>query len=130
MMRKNKKWLKIFLVLILVMSAFGAKYLFDVARYKQRVAQIAFTNVDVSKVYDGEYIGECDVKFISAKVLVRVNNGKIENIKILEHKNDKGSRAEKIVQEVINKNSTDVELVSGATNSSKVILKAIENALD
>lgn len=112
------------------MAGMGAKYLFDVVSYRHSVAQIAFTNVDVSKIYDGKYIGEYDVRFISAKVLVDVKDGKIENIKILEHKNEKGSRAEKIVHEVICKNSTDVELVSGATNSSKVILKAIEDALN
>ena len=41
----------------------------------------------------------------------------------------KGSQAEKIVNEVVNKQSLDVDLVSGATISSKVIIKSVENAL-
>ena len=42
---------------------------------------------------------------------------------------DSGEKAEEIIYEVINMQSIDVDTVSGATYSSKVILKAIENAL-
>ena len=39
------------------------------------------------------------------------------------------SKAEKIVNDVISEQSSEVDAVSGATVSSKCIIKAIENAL-
>ena len=54
---------------------------------------------------------------------------KISNINILEHKNERGTPAEIIPKKVVDAQSLKVDVVSGATNSSKVILKAIENAL-
>jgi len=48
---------------------------------------------------------------------------------ILEHDNGKGGKAEKIVDDVIKAQSLNVDVVSGATVSSKVILKAGEMAL-
>ncbi|WP_367270567.1 FMN-binding protein [uncultured Clostridium sp.] len=59
-----------------------------------------------------------------------VNNNKIEDIELLNHKNERGKPAEIIVNEVIKEQKITVDTVSGATNSSKVILKAIENALE
>ena len=40
-----------------------------------------------------------------------------------------GNKAETIVDDVVDKQTLDVDTVSGATVSSKVILKSIENAL-
>lgn len=50
-------------------------------------------------------------------------------IKIIEHENGLGSKAEKIVDDVISRQSLKVDAVSGATASSKYIIKDIENAL-
>lgn len=50
-------------------------------------------------------------------------------IKIIEHENGLGSKAEKIVDDVISRQSLKVDAVSGASASSKCIIKAIENAL-
>ena len=50
-------------------------------------------------------------------------------IKIIEHENGSGSKAEKIVDDVISRQSLKVDAASGATVSSKCIIKAVENAL-
>lgn len=50
-------------------------------------------------------------------------------IKIIEHENGLGGKAEKIVDDVISRQSLEVDALSGATVSSKYIIKAIENAL-
>lgn len=50
-------------------------------------------------------------------------------IKIIEHENGLGSKAEKIVDDVISRQSLKVDAVSGAAASSKCIIKAIEDAL-
>lgn len=79
---------------------------------------------------DGEYKGGFHPgKFVGAEVKVVVRDHKIASIELLEHNNGKGKPAEVLPARVVETQSLGVELVSGATSSSKVILKAIENAL-
>ncbi|MDE6875254.1 MAG: FMN-binding protein [Lachnospiraceae bacterium] len=84
----------------------------------------------MSDVPDGVYVGEYDVDFIYAKVEVTVRGGVIADIDILEHKNGRGKSAEIIVEKIIEEQKINVDAVSGATNSSIVIKKAVENALN
>lgn len=129
-MKVKKMWVIILICIISVIGiSIGTKYLLDVKKYKNEVADIQIKDIDMTKIPDGKYTGECDVNFIDAKVVVEVKNKKIINITIVKHKNGRGKPAEKVVDEVKEKNSLQVDAVSGATNSSKVILKAIENAL-
>ena len=51
------------------------------------------------------------------------------SIDLLEHRNEKGKPAEQIIDDILKRQQIDVDEVSGATNSSKVIKKAIENAI-
>ncbi len=51
------------------------------------------------------------------------------NIDILEHKNGRGKPAEIVVDRMVEEQKIDVDAVSGATNSSIVIKKSVENAL-
>ena len=53
----------------------------------------------------------------------------IKGIELLEHVNGQGSGAEIIPATVVEKQTLQIDTVSGATYSSTVILKAIENAL-
>ena len=78
---------------------------------------------------DIPYVGEYDVDFIYAKVEVTVPNGEITNINILEHRHERGKTAEVITDRIVDEQKTDVDAISGATNSSTVIKKAVENAL-
>lgn len=115
---------------ILVMGLiFFINYLRSVTDYQARVNAITFSKIDISEVQDGTYIGECDIDFIYAKVEVIVQKGKIINIDLLEHKNEKGQAAEVIPDRIVAEQTVDVDAVSSATNSSKAIKKAVENAL-
>ena len=69
------------------------------------------------------------MNFIYAKVEVTVEDGEIVSINILEHRHERGKAAEKVIEKIIEEQKTDVDAVSGATNSSTVIKKAVENAL-
>jgi uncharacterized protein with FMN-binding domain len=115
---------------VVIISYFGGKYLYDTAKYKKIVADIAIKTPDISHIENGTYNGSFDAILISANVDVTVNDHEITAIKIIEHKNDRGLGAEVITDEVMLKQHLEVDTVSGATNSSKVILKAIENALE
>lgn len=107
----------------------GAVYLKNVADYKQAVKETTFDEINISDVSDGVYIGEYDVNFIYAKVEVTVQNGEITDIIILEHRHEHGKAAETVINKIVDEQRIDVDAVSGATNSSIVIKKAVENAL-
>ena len=117
------------ILLFLIGLLFLAVYLKSVADYKRAVKETTFGSLDISTVPDGVYVGEYDVGFVSAKVEVTVQDGVIINIDILEHKNGRGSRAEVVVDRIVEEQKIEVDAVSGATNSSTVIKKAVENAL-
>lgn len=109
---------------------FAANYMYQLSEYKKRIASISISNVDLSKIPDGSYTGSYNAIMIAAKVQVDVSNHSITNVKLLYHKNERGQKAESIVNEVKSAQSLKVDTITGATNSSKVILKAAQNALD
>ncbi|OOM79593.1 FMN-binding domain protein [Clostridium puniceum] len=114
---------------LLIAIIIGGKYLISVKNYQKAVKDLKIGTIELSKVSDGEYTGTCNVDYIYAKVIVTVKDHEIKNINLLEHKNEKGKPAEVITDKVVKEQSVQVDTVSGATNSSKVILKAIESAL-
>ena len=116
-------------LLFLIALICTAAYLKSVADYKRTVKETTLNDVDISAVPDGVYVGEYDVNFIYAKVEVTVQDGVITDITILQHKNGRGKSAEIITDRIIEEQKTDVDAISGATNSSVVIKKAVENAL-
>ena len=130
-MRISKKKIisVIILLFLLICLICGAVYLKNVADYKRAIGETTFDEIDIADVSDGIYIGEYDVNFIYAKVEVTVQNGEITNINILEHRHERGKAAEKVIEKIIEEQKIDVDAVSGATNSSTVIKKAVENAL-
>ncbi len=130
-MRISKKKLVLFVVMLLFLFGFvwGIIYLKDVADYKQVVKETTFEEINISDVSDGVYIGEYDVNFIYAKVEVTMQNGEITNIDILEHRHERGKTAEAIINKIVDEQRIEVDAISGATNSSTTIKKAVENAL-
>jgi uncharacterized protein with FMN-binding domain len=90
---------------------------------------LEFGELKLSSVTDGRYEGSYSAGIVKATVSVAIRDHRIEDIEILKHDNGKGKAAESITKDVIARQSVQVDVVSGATYSSKVILKAIENAL-
>lgn len=124
-----KRTLTIIILIVIFLSIGISGYLISVKKYQTDVKNMTFTPIDISKIKDGTYIGDCDVNFIYAKVQVTVKDGKLEHIELLEHKHERGAAAERIVTDMEKEQRVDVDVVSGATNSSVVIKKAVENAL-
>lgn len=85
--------------------------------------------VDLTAVKDGVYSGSYSAFPVSAEVNVTVKDHRITGIDLIKHDNGQGTPAEVIPQKVVESQSLQVDSVSGATYSSRVILKAIENAL-
>ena len=128
-MSKKKVVLLVIMLLLLIGLVWGIIYLKSVSDYKQAVKETTFEEINISDIPDGVYIGEYDVNFIYAKVEVTVQNGEITNINILEHRHERGKTAEVIADSIVDEQKIDVDAISGATNSSTVIKKAVENAL-
>ena len=127
MKRRIIMCMAIFLLLIGLVSS--AVYLKSVADYKKAVKETVIGDVDLSAIPDGVYVGEYDVDFIYAKVEVTVRNGEMTDIAILEHRQERGKAAEAVISDMLAEQKIEVDAVSGATNSSTVIKKAVENAL-
>jgi len=128
-MKKNKKVIFIVLAAILVIGgAFAAKYFSDLSSYREAVEEITIGEVDLSMVPDGTYTGSSEAVWVGATVEVTVRDHRITEIK-LDHRHGQGEAAEVITDHVIEAQSLQVDIISGVTSSSKVILKAIENAL-
>lgn len=123
-------WHRLFSILILI-CAVGhvVAYYIDFGSYQSKVKNIHLQEIDTDSLADGQYIGECDVGYIYAKVRVTISRGQIEQIDILEHRNEKGAKAEKVAENITDTQDFPVDAISGATNSSKVIQGAIQNAL-
>lgn len=90
---------------------------------------LSFSTPDLSAIADGLYRGSCDGGIVKATVDVRMASSRFEEVLIVSHDCGKGKPAEAIVDRVVEEQRLEVDAVSGATYSSKVILKAIENAL-
>jgi uncharacterized protein with FMN-binding domain len=128
-MKKNKKVLFIVLAAILVIGgAFAAKYFSDLSSYRQAVEEITIGEIDLLTIPDGTYTGSAEAVWVGATVEVTVKDHRIADIK-LDHRHGQGEAAEVITDHVLEAQSLQVDIISGVTSSSKVILKAIENAL-
>lgn len=117
-------------IMVLIGGFFGVKYLISVQKYQTATKELKITNVDLTKINDGKYTGSCDTGFVGATVSVTVKNHKISDITLLKHKTEKGKPAEVIPSKVLEAQSLQVDAITGATNSSRVILKSIETALE
>lgn len=129
-MSKNKVIRRILSVMIIVVLGMFIAIYISIQGLNKEIGAVGINNVDLYKVRDGEYSGEYNFKeIIGAKVKVTISNNKITNIDLIEHKYGFGNKAEAITSRVIDSQSLNVDVVSGATASSTVILKSIENAL-
>jgi len=78
---------------------------------------------------DGSYKGFYDGGMVKAEVEVTIAGGSMTAVTILRHECGTGKPAEAIIDDVVAAQNLDVDVISGSTYSSKVILKAIEVAL-
>lgn len=78
-------------------------------------------------IYEGSFAGGPN----KALVKVMIKKNQIIDINIIEHRAWRGKIAEQYIRERIIKNQkTNVDVVSGATNSSIVIMNAVQRAVD
>ena len=82
---------------------------------------------------DGTYPGEAAGHNGPLKVEVTVTDGKIASVNVVEHTETEGladPALEQTTALIVEKNSTDIDAVSGATVTSDAIKAAVNNALE
>ena len=126
-----KKIFRVFIVLILfiLILVVSCTAMMNKEMEKAKNELMLVEDSDLSKVEDGIYRGKVETMLVKAEVEVSVKNHKIISISIIKHDNGKGKPAEAIIDDIVKDNSTDVELIAGATMSSLVIRAAVIDAV-
>lgn len=127
-----KKIFRVFIVLILfiLILVVSCTAMMNKEMEKEKNELMLVEDPDLSKVEDGIYREKVETMLVKAEVEVSVKNHKIISISIIKHENGKGKPAEAIVDAIVKDNSTDVELIAGATMSSLVIRAAVIDAVN
>jgi uncharacterized protein with FMN-binding domain len=130
---KHKMWIIIPVIIILILAATAAIALLATSGERKEGLNLPISNIDFSKLKDGTYTGEYEGgrnKWRTNKVQVTVTGGKVTDIKLLQTKENKPKEfTDDLYSQIEEKQSLQVDIVSGATITSKAYLKAVENAL-
>ena len=130
-MKKNTKIiLSVFIVALVLIFITVKSIISKIESNLKGLLNVEIKEINLTQIEDGKYIGRYEVFPVAVEVEVAILDHKISKIKIIEHENGQGGPAEVIIDNVIEKQSLEVDVIAGATYSSKVILKAIEDALD
>ena len=134
-MNKKKIFKGLGIGLIIVLMACGVFYykvLKPVFKEHKRVRSLTIKNINLAEVKDGEYSGQFSYgKENNIKVVVTVEAGEIVTLNVVENGDTDYAKkaAAGIKKEILKQQKNNVDVVSGATTTSKAILKAVEIAL-
>ncbi|MGI6174192.1 MAG: FMN-binding protein [Christensenellales bacterium] len=125
-----RTFLKIIIVLVVLIAIGFAGFQIASRKIVSDAVALPVEEIDISKIEDGTYPGSYAIFPVKVSVETTILQGKITRIDLLEHFNGKGATAEIIVDHIIDKQSLQVDGVSGATVSSVAIKKAVEDSLN
>lgn len=126
-----KKVLRVVGVIAITLLIISATFWFHLRNNMNTILDMDLNTYDFELFDDGEYSGRYYYENqIGAEVNVRIVNGEIASIEIVDHVYGLGQKAEYIVEDIIREQSLDVDAISGATTSSKIIKLAIQDALE
>ena len=116
-----KAFYLIILAVVLILSSSGCQ-----------IAPLMGTPVEPEGLKDGVYEGEYKKGINKAVVKVIITDGRIGEIELVKHTASWiGNKANEIIpQRIVEQQSTQVDAVSGATNSSRVIMNAVQKAIE
>ncbi|MBR4084601.1 MAG: FMN-binding protein [Lachnospiraceae bacterium] len=124
-----KKLIKIVVVLLVIVLIGVIGFSLWSTKLVKEAAALKDVSIDMSEVEDGVYEGHSELGPVIVDVKVIVENSKIIEVEILQHQNGLGQTANVIVEDMVDKNTYDVDAVSGATVSSEIIMNAVNDAL-
>lgn len=123
----KKRYIVLIVIVVLVIA--GVIAMSVISGNLEDLVDLPIAAVDLNSIEDGVYTGTYDCFPVGATVDVTVSDHTIVAIDLTRHENGKGGAAEAIPQRVVDAQSLNVDAISGATYSSKVILLAIRDAL-
>ena len=126
-----KKRIGIIILLLFIVSVCG--YFLFIRPENERLKAVRtmdIEKVDMNQIENGIYRGEYSYGSFTYVVEVEVMNHAIVNIQALSNRDTEHAvKAEKVLQHVMSEQTVNVDVISGATTTSKALLKAAENAL-
>ncbi len=126
-MKKVWKVIGVIMGIIAIMSIAG---FFLLTRGLEEVASVQVAEIDLEGKEDGIYKGRYENYRWKNEVEIRIEDGRIIDIVVNDaQREDQGELEGKMTDAVLEAQSTQVEVVSGATVSSRAYLKAVEDAL-
>ena len=129
-MKRKTKIVLIALASVVLVCVIGGAVAFRIIQKNlDALSAAVLEDIPLVKVSDGVYVGDYGVFPVLATVEVTVRDHQIASARILKHQNGQGSAGEAVVDRAVKANSLQVDTVAGATYSSKVLLKAMEDAL-
>ncbi len=127
-MKKFKKIILGILALLVLIIAGAGIY---ITKGLEAGAALVINRVNVSQLNDGIYNGKYDGGRWSNEVNVTILDGRITKIDIVKSVLvDNPETTKALINSVISKQDTNIDVISGATVTSKAYLKSIENALN
>jgi uncharacterized protein with FMN-binding domain len=126
-----KKAVKILISIVVVIVIIIGGGIFYLTHGMKAVADEKINGVELANISDGEYTGKYDSGRFSNEIMIIISDKKIVGLKILQDVTfAKPEVSNALFAQVISKQNTAVDTVSGATVTSKAYLKAIENAFN
>ena len=132
MKTRKRKGLKALIIIAAIIVILAVAFLVAFRVFKNNLnslSDVPVTDINTASIPDGIYEGSYKRSPIDVVVEVTIKDGKYDSIKLVKHDNGQGKAAEVIVNKVVEAQSLDIDAISGATYSSRVILLAIEDAL-
>lgn len=119
------------LVIMVISVAIFMVTVYPKIKEQADVRKMAINDIPLSDIVDGTFRGDFNYGDFTYEVEVIVQEHVIKDIKILENRQDSeyARKATAVVNNVLKAQSLNVDVVTGATTTSKALLKAIENAL-
>ncbi|KUO71031.1 MAG: hypothetical protein APF77_15145 [Clostridia bacterium BRH_c25] len=97
----------------------------------EAVRNMTIENINMEEINDGVYRGSFAYGSYTYEVEVNIKDHRIGKIDVISNRDtEHAKKAESVISRILEKQSLDVDVVSGATTTSKALLKAIENALN
>ena len=98
-------------------------------RQLQNYRNMPIKNFDLDEINDGKYIGEAVYDY-AYQIEITIKEHHIDQIRIIKNRQSHYAKlAELVINKVMEKQTPNVTAVTGATTTSKCLLKAVENAL-
>jgi uncharacterized protein with FMN-binding domain len=127
-----KIWKKILLVLgifLILIIAFGIAFFFRARQMVKHIESVVIRDIDLTQIADGIYNGEFGDFLADVELKVTIKDHKIEKIEIIKQRAGPGYEAIETIDQILDAQSPKVDMVTGATGSSRSIMIAVQSAL-